>query len=316
MFFEKALESNSPWVQENADLRSSYSWCLSKLKRFTEEERQLRECLRIDPEYACQNDLGWSLYKQGKYQEALHIFDNAIDAGVDGKFPYYNRARTLAKLNRYTEALEAWKTFNPDGRLPSSVQLEIDRLQQKISRSRSESQDNGKQPGKDLATVADDQPDEEDDDFTSVEAVDVPIVERGLDSNRIASPKEILLEDSLERLINLGTTVFGRSLRIYQSAGAPYGRQYPIPGGRIDLLTEDLNTGELLVIELKKDGDNDDVLRQIATYMVWVRENIAKENQKVAGLICVFSASPKLRMAVRAVPGLELFEYGFSFSKI
>jgi RecB family endonuclease NucS len=85
---------------------------------------------------------------------------------------------------------------------------------------------------------------------------------------------------------------------MYQAPNGLRGRQYVIPGhGRIDLLTEDAETNDLVVIELKKDESHENVVGQIAMYMTWVRENLAKENQKVVGIICVFSASPKLGLA-------------------
>jgi RecB family endonuclease NucS len=104
---------------------------------------------------------------------------------------------------------------------------------------------------------------------------------------------------------------------MYESPDGMYGRQFIIPGhGRIDLLAEDTESGEIVVIELKKDESHDIVVGQISMYLAWVRENLAKENQNVIGLICVFSVSPKLRLAAKSIPGLELFEYGMQFAKV
>jgi hypothetical protein len=51
-------------------------------------------------------------------------------------------------------------------------------------------------------------------------------------------------------------------------------------------------------------------------YMQWVREHLAKDNQNVRGIICVFSASPKLKLAARSVSGLDVFEYGVTFQSV
>ncbi len=97
---------------------------------------------------------------------------------------------------------------------------------------------------------------------------------------------------------------------MYESDGGLYGRQFIVPGlGRIDLLAEDIQTGSLVVIELKRDESHESVVGQISMYMSWVRENIARKNQPVIGVMCVFTASPKLALAARNVVGLEVFEY-------
>jgi len=51
-------------------------------------------------------------------------------------------------------------------------------------------------------------------------------------------------------------------------------------------------------------------------YMGWLRKHQAKEHQPVVGIICVFSASGKLKMAAQMINGLEVFEYSLSFSKV
>ena len=94
-------------------------------------------------------------------------------------------------------------------------------------------------------------------------------------------------------------------------------RQYPIPGlGRIDLLAEDVKTGELVVIELKRDESHEQVVGQISLYMSWVRESLAEKTKKVLGIICVRAASQKLLLAARNVKGVEVFEYDLSFRKV
>jgi restriction system protein len=104
---------------------------------------------------------------------------------------------------------------------------------------------------------------------------------------------------------------------MFESSDGRYGRQLPIPGiGRIDLLVEDLDTQELVVIELKRGKSTDEVVGQLCRYLGWVQENLAKGNRKVSGIICVHRSSEKLRLAVSPVSGVEIFEYTLSFRKV
>jgi hypothetical protein len=79
-------------------------------------------------------------------------------------------------------------------------------------------------------------------------------------------------------------------------------RQFDCPGvGRIDILAEDKD-GNLVVIELKKFGvKHDSVIGQILRYIGYLKNHLAKENQKVRGIIIVGKIDDKLRYAVSAV---------------
>jgi RecB family endonuclease NucS len=120
----------------------------------------------------------------------------------------------------------------------------------------------------------------------------------------------------VESLILNETEIFNRKLRIFTSPEGFYGRQYAIPGlGRIDLLAEDRATGDLVVIELKRDESHDQVVGQICLYLSWVKENLAREGQRVIGIICALKTSERLRLAAKNVKELELFEYDVTFKK-
>ena len=114
-----------------------------------------------------------------------------------------------------------------------------------------------------------------------------------------------------------GIGAFGRRLQIYDVPNRPYGRQFAIPDiGRIDLLVEDLDTHDLIVIELKRDQTGDQVVGQTCRYMKWVIENLAREGQQVLGIICVGTSDEKLRLAASLVPRLEVFQYDLTFYKV
>lgn len=292
------------------ELCFDYAWCMGKLKRFEEEEKLLRKCLSIDPDFRyALNNLGWSLYKRSKYGEALKIFDDAIKKGNDGKYPLRNRARTLEKLGRISEAVESWRRTGSKDQPSVSIQREVERLESLLQNAAM---------GIDFGTPHLDA-NEEEDDLSSLggEAkVESPDIDKPTPAKRNAAQSEQLLEDMIEHLIESGAEVFGRSLRLYESADGLRGRQYIIPGcGRIDLFAEDGNSGDLVVIELKKAQSDDVVVGQIARYMTWVRENLAGD-RKVVGIICVFGASPNLALAARAVPELEVLEYDLSFRRV
>ena len=77
--------------------------------------------------------------------------------------------------------------------------------------------------------------------------------------------------------------------------------------GRIDLLCAD-KKGNLVVVELKRDASSDQVIGQLARYMGYVKENFAK-GKVVRGIIVAHEADERLRLAMAAVPNVELKLY-------
>jgi tetratricopeptide (TPR) repeat protein len=285
------------------------AWCLGKLKRFKEEEMHLRRCLEIDPKFPCAlNNFGWSLYKQRDFEAALTIFEDAIKRGNDGKYPLRNRAQTLEKLGRFEEAIQAWRLVQGERKPIAYIERRLADLTDRIGKPMTTEVVGEEDLGDNIeeSLVGEASPKEAQKESPTISTI-----------SRIPIHTEQLLESMVEKLIDNGAEVFGRTLRMYQSSLGVRGRQFIIPGhGRIDLLAEDVGNNELVVIELKKDESHDIVVGQIAMYMAWVRENLAQENQKVVGVICVFSASPKLSLAARSVSGLEVFEYDLGFRAI
>lgn len=129
-----------------------------------------------------------------------------------------------------------------------------------------------------------------------------------------------LLEEDLRRYIaSLPTleTAFGSEYRGYRLYREPDGQ---ITGelydtkvvGQIDLLYQNDN-GDLLVIELKRTDDTSDkAVGQIARYIGWIQENLAK-GKKVEGLLIARSASEELKYAVKALKNCKLFTYEIQF---
>ena len=313
-YFVKAMDS--PEVKNEAEVHFNLAWCSSKLKDNVQEEKYYRSCLEIDPDYpSARNNLGWSLMTQGRYEEALAVFDECIKRKIDGSYPLRNRARALSKLGRLAEAIEAWKNSSPRRRPTKMAGERIATLQRLIEKQKQ-------------GEIVTDIEEEDDDDVIEVEA-SPEISDQAADNKssnaaltgsqltRFRIPNEQSLEELVESLIIRGTKMFNRNLRVFTSPDGLYGRQYAISGlGRIDLLTEDLDAGDLVVIELKRDETHDQVVGQISLYLTWVKENLARSGQRVIGIVCVSKASKRLQLAARSIPGLEVFEYDLSFRRI
>ncbi len=304
-YYHKALRSEV--AQQMPDIHFDLAWCLGKLKDLQGEEKSYRACLELYPDCPnARNNLGWSLNKQGRYKEALEVFDEAIKRGNDGKFPLRNKAGALIKLGQFQEAIRTLEQdTNKKGELTGFAQKEIVRIRGLIAK-----QEKGQTlPKQDI---------EEEVEKDSGEA---PPSQRPFESKRRAKSsddtafrKERWLEMMLEEMFqeNNETLVhkLGRRLRMYNHPEKGYGRQLAIPGvGLIDLLVEDIDTNDLIVIELKRGHTDDQVVGQASRYMTWVRKNLAEGDQKTFGIICVHRASENLKLAAENIPGLTVFEY-------
>lgn len=101
---------------------------------------------------------------------------------------------------------------------------------------------------------------------------------------------EKAVEDYLENHLDVVGSKIGRKLKLR-------GRQYSTTVGPIDLLTVDAETGDYVVIELKKGRSADKVYGQCSRYMGWVRKNLTKDGEKVHGVIVARQIDDKLKAA-------------------
>lgn len=86
-------------------------------------------------------------------------------------------------------------------------------------------------------------------------------------------------------------------LEILQEDEEYIGQQYDTKEvGRIDLLCKNKKTGDFVVIELKRGRESDKVVGQILRYIGWVKKNLAKDGQKVYGIIITFEGDPDARL--------------------
>ncbi len=89
------------------------------------------------------------------------------------------------------------------------------------------------------------------------------------------------------------------------------GRQVPCGTlGRIDILARDGASGDFVVIELKRDQTDDEVIGQLSRYMGWAAEHkAASQGVGVRGIIVVHELTPQLRAAAMAHRNIEVFRY-------
>jgi hypothetical protein len=116
---------------------------------------------------------------------------------------------------------------------------------------------------------------------------------------------EAHLRDFLAR--NLDRIEVG--LRLYTSDDRN-GVEFPVEGGRIDLLAVD-RVGTYVVIELKLSQGRSKTLGQLLYYMGWVDQHMGQAPCR--GFIIANEITEDLSVAVSRVPGVSLARYRMSF---
>ena len=94
------------------------------------------------------------------------------------------------------------------------------------------------------------------------------------------------------------------------------GRQVPCGDlGFIDILAKDRGTGDFVVIELKRDQTDDEVVGQLSRYMGWIKEHRAgPTGVGMRGVIVVHEVTPKLRAAALAHENVQLYTYNVAIA--
>lgn len=293
-YFE-SVEETGIFFAKN-DLYFMLAWSYGKIKNHKAEEEYYRKTIETIPNNInFLNNLGYSLYLQKKYKEALGCFEKCLD--LDGNYIYAanNYVRVLIALGRNKDA----KVFVKDGKYKVSkdIKKRVDRLDNTNARLKKET---SKEVEKEVAEIVEDETSQEN-------AVDLGI-------KRQQFSNEKLLEDELTARIESGMEVFGLKLKMYKRKGV-YGRQFIIPIGRLDLLCED-DKGDLYIIELKKDSGYDDAYKQTAEYLDWFEKDDISKGKKVYGIICLNSPSKELIDKVHKDKRMKLFEYQISYREI
>jgi restriction system protein len=130
------------------------------------------------------------------------------------------------------------------------------------------------------------------------------------------SSLEFVLETYLEAFLldNWDGIEWGRPLELWESESGAPGTQLATPIGRLDFLCRDTDTDALVVVELKRGKPSDRVVGQAARYMGWVRQHIARPDQRVEGIIVAHEQELQLAYAVSAVSDLSVLTYRIDFA--
>jgi len=130
----------------------------------------------------------------------------------------------------------------------------------------------------------------------------------------IVSPAEFELEKYLHDFIvsNFERIDFGQKLEVFKDEDGQTGSEYPTSAGYIDILCREKQSGDFVVVELKKGQISDKVVGQTQRYIGWVRENLAKGN-RVRGIIIARDFDDKLRFALPVDPKIEVKTYEIDF---
>lgn len=136
---------------------------------------------------------------------------------------------------------------------------------------------------------------------TKAKETDDKIVAKTEEEERI----EALETDHYQKLIHRNFARLFKSYRYYdESQNSNEGHYATEDVGIMDFLCLD-ERDNFVVIELKRKG-TDETLAQICRYMGWVKENLAKENQTVLGIIVSESKDIRLEYAIKVVPNITL----------
>ena len=121
---------------------------------------------------------------------------------------------------------------------------------------------------------------------------------------------EFALEAHLRDFLARNLSQIEPGLRLFEAEGRT-GIEYPVDGGRIDLLALDRD-GHPVVIELKLAQGRNKALGQLLYYMGWVDQHL--NCGPCRGVVIASDISTELTVAVSRVPGVALYRYKMNFS--
>jgi len=128
----------------------------------------------------------------------------------------------------------------------------------------------------------------------------------GEEKDQVEERFEALETEHYQKLIHRNFQKLFKSYRYFDEdiQNAHDGHYSTEDAGIMDFLCLD-NNDNIVVIELKRRG-TDETLAQLCRYMGWVKENLAKEDQKTCGLIISESKDVRLEYAIKVVPNVEI----------
>ena len=140
--------------------------------------------------------------------------------------------------------------------------------------------------------------------------LDITVKDEGSDFSRGLFYMEQQLEDFI--IQNWNESEFGKKYDLIEEDGDLKSQQYRTGIGPIDILAKDKESGDYVVIELKRNQTSDDTVGQITRYMGWVKEHLNCESVK--GVIVCGKYDERLDYAIKVVENVEVFLYEVNFS--
>ena len=122
--------------------------------------------------------------------------------------------------------------------------------------------------------------------------------------------------DEINGVIDVPNATTKLQVFFQKENGEIIGQQYPTDTGRIDILAISKDEKELLVVELKKGRASDAVVGQILTYMGYVKEEVAEENQIVKGCIIALEDDKRIKNALSMISNIDFYKYELRFKLI
>lgn len=140
------------------------------------------------------------------------------------------------------------------------------------------------------------------------------IIITGPTIDEINQEAEFALEAHLEEFMyhNWEKIDFGARLNLYPDH--EQARQFPAGEWSIDFLCTDKDNGDFVVIELKRGKSSDATVGQTLRYIGWVKENLAKQNQSVRGIIIAQESDSTMRYAIKDLPYVTALTYKVNFT--
>lgn len=125
----------------------------------------------------------------------------------------------------------------------------------------------------------------------------------------IQSEQEFAYESDLRDFLARNLSVLEPGLELFRE-GERKGIEYPVEGGRIDILAKGQD-GRFVAIELKVSRGRNPTIGQLLYYMGWLDKNLpGKERSR--GIIVAKEISDDLRLACERIPDVSLYRYALS----
>lgn len=130
----------------------------------------------------------------------------------------------------------------------------------------------------------------------------------------VTDPSLFYMESQLEDFLveNWDRTELGQKYDLIEEDGEVVSQQYRTEIGIIDILAQDKKTGQLVVIELKKNQTSDDTVGQLARYMGWLEEN-KTDGKETKGIIIAAQYDKRLYYALQKMKDTEVYLYRVDF---